>query len=53
MPDDTTKKPSQSGKTDNAAKFVEELPQKPIADRDAQSVKGGRARRGGDDQPTE
>jgi hypothetical protein len=40
---DDAKKTNQSGKTDGAADRIDELPQKPISDRDAQAVKGGRA----------
>lgn len=40
MPDNT-KKPAQSTDTDKPAEKVEELTQKPITDRDAQTVKGG------------
>jgi hypothetical protein len=40
---DDAKKTNQSGKTDSSAGSIDELPQKPISDRDAQAVKGGRA----------
>ena len=53
MKDDATKKTNQSDKTDRAADKLEDLPQKPVSERDAQSVKGGLARRGGDDNPVE
>ena len=43
MQDDASKKTNQSDKTDRAADKIEELPQQSISDRDAQSVKGGRA----------
>ena len=44
MPDHATKQTDQSAKTDRTTDKVEELPQKPISDRDADSVKGGSAR---------
>jgi len=43
MQDDNTKKPEQSDKNVPAADKVEELPQKPISESDAQAVKGGAA----------
>lgn len=43
MQDDATKKASQSDTTDQIGDKIEELAPKPISDRDAQSVKGGRA----------
>ena len=41
MQDDATKQTSQSDMTDGAADKAEDLPQKPISDSDAESVKGG------------
>jgi hypothetical protein len=41
---DDAKKTNQSGKTDSSAGSIDELPQKQISDRDAQSIKGGSAR---------
>ena len=49
MQDDATNKTNQSDKTDRAAEHIKELAEKPISDRDAQSVKGGRA----DESPKE
>ena len=46
MQDDKTKKPDQSDKNDRTDK-VEDLRQKPIAESDAQAVKGGRKREDG------
>lgn len=43
MQDDATKKTNQADNTDRSADKIEELAEKPISDRDAQSVKGGRA----------
>ena len=43
MQDDATKKTNQSDKTDRAVDRIEELTPKSISDRDAQSIKGGRA----------
>jgi len=42
MTDDASKKTRPSDDTDGATAKLEELSQKPISDRDAQSVKGGR-----------
>lgn len=51
MQDDATKKTNESENTDGAADKIEELAQEPISDRDARSVKGGRAR--DDESPKE
>ena len=42
MSDDASKNTNPSDKTDPTTDKIEELAQKPISDRDAQSVKGGR-----------
>jgi hypothetical protein len=43
MQDDAGKKSNQSDRTAHTEGRIEELAPKPISDRDAQSVKGGRA----------
>jgi hypothetical protein len=42
MTDDVSKKTNPSDETGGVTPKLEELPQKPISDLDAQSVKGGR-----------
>jgi hypothetical protein len=41
MPDNTTKKLDQPDTNGRATDKVEDLPQQPIPDRDAQAIKGG------------
>ncbi len=53
MSDDASKNTNLADETDRTADKIEELPPKPISDRDEQSVKGGLRSRGGDDSPVE
>jgi hypothetical protein len=50
---DDAKKTNQSGKTDSSAGSIDELPQKQISDRDAQSIKGGLRALHDDESPKE
>jgi hypothetical protein len=52
MEDDATKA-AQLDESRHAADKIEELPEKPISDRDAESIKGGRAVLHDDESPKE
>lgn len=53
MEDDATKRASEADESHHAADKIEELPEKQISDRDAESIKGGRARGLADEAPKE
>ncbi|MGH7616479.1 MAG: hypothetical protein ACREPM_04565 [Gemmatimonadaceae bacterium] len=53
MQDDASRKANQSDQTEVATDKIEELSPKPISDRDAESVKGGRAVLHDDESPKE
>ena len=50
---DVTKRASEADESHHAADKIEELPEKEISDRDAESIKGGRARGLADEAPKE
>jgi hypothetical protein len=53
MEDDATNEAAQLDEARHASDKIEELPEKPISDRDAESIKGGRAVLHDDESPKE